>query len=80
MVNARKEEDRKSRILILDALKSALRVGNVPAAKEIAESSHAFAEKLRTHDYSKDETFEQTWQRKVNEGCQKNGLPNIYSL
>lgn len=78
IVSKSKQEDIRFRLFFLSELKNALANRLPITAKFCGEQSKRLADKIKNHDYSKDETFDEIWQRKVNEGCERNGLPKIY--
>ena len=73
-----KAEDMKSRDLILECLKIAIRNGYTESARELGASSSKLATKIATKDYSHETPFEEDWKKKVNAGCERSGLPKIY--
>lgn len=71
-----KIEDMKIRQTLLDITESCMRLGLTEHAKDIGEVSKKLGETIKTKDYSKDESFD--WEKKVNEGCDRQGIPRIY--
>lgn len=52
-----REEDRKARTAILEALKIAIRTGDTVSAKGLGIASRALAERMKTHDYSQEDAW-----------------------
>jgi len=79
-LSKRREEDRQARVSILEAMKVVLRVGQISHAKEMGQAAKQLNEKIKTHDYSNDKTFEEIWRDKVEAGAKANDiqLPKDY--
>lgn len=76
IISKEKIEDMNLRKLLLEATESCVRLGFTEHAKDIGEVSKKFGDKIKSHDYSKEEPF--NWEKKVNEGCVREGIPLIY--
>ena len=61
-------------------MKVVLRLGGILQAKEMGQAARHLGEKVQSHDYSGDQTFEEIWLAKVEAGARKNGivLPKRY--
>jgi hypothetical protein len=74
IASRRKLEDMRTRAAMLDVLEIQVRNGLTEDAKEVGKASQKLAEKIRTHDYTNDKTFEEIWQEKVEAGAKANGI------
>lgn len=59
MVSHSQEEDRKARLMILEVMKTALRLGKTEDAKELGISARKIGERMKTKDYSRQDAFEE---------------------
>lgn len=55
MVSPTKVRDRDNRILFLETMEVALRLGNIEMAKTFGEHSSFMKQKIETHDYTADD-------------------------
>lgn len=76
IISQEKIEDMKIRQTLLEITESCTRLGLTEHAKDIGAVSKKFGDKVKKYDYSKDEPF--NWEKKVNEGCDRQGMPHIY--
>lgn len=63
-----KLEDMKQREHYLAETERALRDGLKVTARAMGQASKFFGDRLKTHDYGKDKTFEEIWGKMVEEG------------
>jgi len=57
IVSRAKTEDMRVRALMLDAIELQVRTGRTEDAKATGQASQALAQKIKTHDYSKEDLY-----------------------
>lgn len=59
-----KEEDRKIRVALMEDMKMFIRIGNSEAATEAGKASKHLAERIKSHDYSREDNYLK-WEKKA---------------
>ncbi len=76
IISKSKIEDMQIRQLLLEATEACLSAGFTEHAKDIGAVSKQFGHKITAHDYSKEETGDEIWARKLKEAKEVDNSPH----
>lgn len=71
-----KIQDMQIRENLLEVTEILLRTGNVEGAKETGAVAKQYGDRLKK-PYTPGNTFDELWEKKVNAGCDREGIPRI---